>query len=590
MSARYTPDQYTERTKLSYFTTPMDNTTFWLMIGGWLFALAWIPFVIAINRKTHPRALFILFFAEMWERFSYYGMRALLTLYMTKVLFATLKDGEVISLGIYGSYTAMVYLFPVIGGLIADRVFGFRKAVIWGGVLMALGHFSLAVMGMGFEDSTPLFFASLALIIVGNGYFKPNISSFLGKFYDKNDPRKDGAFTIFYMGVNFGAFLSTLTCGYVGEQINWHYGFGLAGIGMMIGLIVFWIMSKSFGEKGLPPAPKEGKPSGFQRDLPVYLGSLVAVPVVAFFLELDATLNFLLLAASAAILGQLVLQGLTIRNLSQGFVQIGQYVIYGLVGLAAILYFGSQFGILPETMFGQETSALANYDIVAAFAIIVVFIFLGITQPATDSMSDEAIDELPAATGPDGVAASTVASPQTIPNKAVGERLLVIPVLFIFHALFWALFEQAGGSLTLFTDRNVDRMLLGSEVPASVFQSLNPFFIIVLAPAFSWMWIRLNQANREPSTPMKFVLGLAQLGLGFAIIVAGIQLFASDEGLVPMIFLVLMYLFHTTGELSLSPIGLSMITKLSPAKIVGYTMGVWFLSISLANKMAGELG
>ncbi|MEO0899866.1 MAG: oligopeptide:H+ symporter [Bacteroidota bacterium] len=554
----------------------MDNTTFWLMVGGWIFVLIWIPFVIATNRKTHPKALFILFFAEMWERFSYYGMRALLTLYMTKVLFAALADGEIKSLGIYGSYTAMVYLFPVVGGLIADRIFGFRKAVIWGGVLMALGHFALAIMGMGFEDNIPLFFASLALIIVGNGYFKPNISSFLGKFYDKNDPRKDGAFTIFYMGVNIGAFLSTLTCGYVGETISWHYGFGLAGIGMMIGLIVFWAMSSSFGNEGLPPEPKEGKPSGLQRDLPVYIGSLIAVPIVAFFLELDEVLNFLLLAASGAILGNLILNGIDERNEGDSLVKAGQSVIYGLIAVATVIFFPAYYGLIPETIANVNTVSLAYYGIIGAFALLIIFIVLAVTQKQSDELSEEVDGE-----GEDAT---------KVPKKAVGERLLVIPVLFIFHALFWALFEQAGGSLTLFTDKNVDRVLFGSEIPASVFQSLNALFIILLAPVFSWMWIKLNKSGREPSTPLKFVLGLAQLALGFAIIVAGINMFASDEGLVPMIFLVLMYLFHTTGELSLSPVGLSMITKLSPTKIVGYTMGVWFLSISLANKMAGELG
>jgi POT family proton-dependent oligopeptide transporter len=465
------------------------DVTYWLMVGGWIFVLIWIPIVIAINRKTHPGALFILFFAEMWERFSYYGMRALLTLYMTKVLFESLSTAaaESQALGIYGGYTAMVYLFPVIGGLIADRVFGFRKAIIWGGALMALGHFALALEGMFFEGSMPLFFASLGLIIVGNGYFKPNISSFLGEFYEKNDPRKDGAFSIFYMGVNIGAFLSTLTCGYVGETISWHYGFGLAGIGMVIGLLVFWIASRRFGEKGQPPALPEGKKSSMGRDLPIYVGSIIAVPIVAFFLNINKLLSSILLIAGLGIL------------------------IYFLV-----------YGLRSE-------------------------------------------------------------------DKKEGQRLWVVAVLFIFHTIFWALFEQAGGSLTLFTEKNVDRVIMGSEIPSSVFQSLNAFFIMILAPVFSFIWIRLNKANAEPSTPMKFVLGLAQLGLGFAIIVLGASAF-SEMGTVPVIFIVLMYLFHTTGELSLSPVGLSMITKLSPAKIVGFVMGAWFLSISLANNMAGEIG
>lgn len=466
------------------------DITLLIMTVGWIFVALWIPFVIATNRKTHPKALFILFFAEMWERFSYYGMRALLTLYMVQVLFFGQKDAEVEAIGIYGAYTAMVYLSPVIGGLIADRVFGFRKAIILGGILMMLGHFALAMEGLFFEGNLNLFFLSLGLIIVGNGYFKPNISSFLGHFYEKNDPRKDGAFTIFYMGVNIGAFLSTLTCGYVGQTINWHYGFGLAGIGMAIGVIVFWLNSSTFGDKGLPPDPAAAAQpafAGLSQNLLIYIGTFLAIFVCAYFLNLSEVMSIILLITSFGIVG---------------------YIVY---------------------------SALSNED------------------------------------------------------KAEGQRLLVVAVLFFFHAVFWALFEQAGGSLTLFTDKNVNRMVGGTEIPASIFQSLNPFYIMILAPVFSWIWLRLNKAGREPSTPMKFVLGLAQLGLGFAIIVLGARYFAAD-GYVPLIFLLLMYLFHTTGELSLSPVGLSMITKLSPTKIVGFVMGAWFLSISLANSMAGVIG
>ncbi len=467
------------------------DLTLGIMIFGWIFVALWVPIVIATNRKTHPRALFVLFFAEMWERFSYYGMRALLTLFMVNVLFLGQEGPETRALGIYGAYTAMVYLFPVIGGLVADRIFGFRKAIIFGGSLMALGHFTLALMGIpALEESMLLFFFALSLIIVGNGYFKPNISSFLGKFYEQDDPRKDGAFSIFYMGVNVGAFLSTLTCGYVGETINWHYGFGLAGIGMVLGLIVFWYNARRFGDKGLEPDPEDARQpivAGLSKTALVYIGSVVALPIVASFLNINAVLSVVLTFASVGILGY--------------------FVYYAL----------------------------------------------------------------------------------TADNKVEGQRLLVVGFLFVFHAVFWALFEQAGGSLTLFTEKNVDRMIMGAEVPASVFQSLNPMYIILFAPVFSWLWLRLSKRNIEPSTPMKFVLGLVQLAFGFAIIVAGAKFFAV-EGYVPVVFLFLMYLFHTTGELSLSPVGLSMVTKLSPPQIVGFVMGAWFLSIALANNMAGLIG
>ena len=497
------------------------NVTQWILLVGWIFVLLWVPFVIATNRKTHPGALFVLFGAEMWERFSYYGMRALLTLYMVQVLFAELgpaADGR--ALGIYGSYTSMVYLFPVIGGLIADKVFGFRKAIVVGGVIMMLGHFALALEGMFFEGNMMLFTGSLALIIIGNGYFKPNISSYLGTFYTTDDPRKDGAYTIFYMGVNIGAFLSSLTCGYLGQEVGWHYGFGAAGVGMGLGLIVFATVGKRFlGDTGHAPDPAFSRTPRFGPISPnalVWIGTALMIPVCAALLDLDQLMGTLLLVISLVIVAYLVFEAFRLR---------------------------------------------AKGDTV-----------------------------IPADPPPRSAGAAVVEEPTGLTHRQQGDRLLVVIVLFFFHAMFWALFEQAGGSLTLFTERNVDRDVFGGEIPASVFQSLNPLYIMLLAPVFSWMWIRLRKANLEPSTPMKFVLGLLQLGLGFGVIVIGANLFASDDGLVPVVFLFGLYLLHTTGELSLSPVGLSMISKLSPGKIVGFVMGAWFLSIALANKIAGEIG
>ncbi|MEL6672150.1 MAG: oligopeptide:H+ symporter [Bacteroidota bacterium] len=466
------------------------NSALNFLIFGWVFVAVWIPFVVFSQRKVHPKALFTLFFAELWERFSFYGMRALLTLYMTKVLFFDMGQelADARALGIYGAYGALVYAAPVIGGLLADRILGFRRAILLGGILMALGHFVLA-----FEGSLILFFLSLSLIVVGNGFFKPNISSFLGTFYEPNDARKDGAFTIFYMGVNIGAFLAPLTCGYLGEHpdFGWSWGFGLAGIGMLAGLIVFWNNMKQFGDKGLPPNPELLKKpvfAGLNQEIVILLGIVISIPLIGFLLDNEAITSWLLIAITIAVIG---------------------YLVY----------------------------------------------------TATNAK-----------------------------DKSEGQRLLVVVVLFFFHALFWALFEQAGGSLVLFADRFVDREIFGSAINASQFASVNPLFIILLAPAFSWMWVKLNQANREPSTPMKFVLGLAQLALGFGIVVLGATVLLNDEGMVPLVFLIVMYLFHTTGELSLSPVGLSMVTKLSPAKVVGFVMGAWFLSISLAHKIAAALG
>ena len=496
-----------------------------ILIVAWLFVLVWVPIIIYNNRKLHPRALFILFFAEMWERFSYYGMRTLLILYMVKVLFAEMgsADADSTALGIYGSYTAMVYLFPVIGGIIADKILGFRKAIIFGGILMMAGHFALALEGMYFAGNMQLFFLSLAFIIIGNGFFKPNISSLLGNYYAADDSRKYGAFTIFYMGVNIGALLSTVTCGYIGEQISWHYGFGLAGIGMMLGLIVFWFAGdKYLGKKGINPSSMEDFPEINEQEDIALLSGPKEVRELARQKEAKNFTKFM-----------------------DSKLRRNQLLTY----IATLIF-------IPISAQFLKLSDILTWILVIMSLGVLCYLFIMAQRE------------------------------DTVEKR---QRLKVVVVLFLFHSMFWALFEQAGGSLTLFTARNIDRVIAGSEVPASIFQFLNAFFIMVLAPVFSIMWIKLRNKGKEPSTPMKFVLGLSQLALGFGVLVIGAKFFSS-EGLVPVIFIVLTYLFHTTGELSLSPVGLSMITKLSPKKAVGFVMGAWFLSIALANKMAGLIG
>ena len=461
-----------------------------LIIVGWVFCLIWIPLVIKANWKTHPRALFVCFFAEMWERFSYYGMRALLTLYMVKVVFQQIASGDIDakSLAIYGTYTASIYLGPIIGGMMADKYLGFRKAILLGGILISIGHIVLAAQGLVAQTSELFFFIALSFIIVGTGYFKPNISSFLGKFYEQDDSRKDSAYSIFYMGINVGAFLSALTCGYLGEEIGWHWGFGLAGVGMLIGLLVFWVNLKHFGNEGLVPDKKYDQNSvfaGISLNNIIIILSFIAVPLWAMLFNYDSVFK------------------------------------YGLTGISVV--------------------------------VLAYLIYLS-TQYEN------------------------------------GSRLLVVLILFIFHALFWALYEQAGGSLTLITDRFVDRSLGGSEIPASQFQALNAFFIIIFAPAFSWLWIKLNKLKKEPSTPLKFVYSLVLLAVGFLIIVLGATTAMASGQKIIIWAIIFMYLFHTLGELCLSPVGLSMITKLSPPHIVGFTMGVWFLSYSIGNKVATEIG
>ncbi len=476
------------------------DTGLLILIFGWLFVIVWVPMVVLSQRKVHPRALFTLFFAELWERFSFYGMRAFLILYMTKVLFETMGQtaADDRAYGVYGAFNALLYAAPIVGGMLADRFLGFRYAVIIGGVLMALGQFTLATNVHFLSNNELIFFIGLGLIAVGNGYFKPNISSFLGTFYDKNDPRKDRAFTIFYMGINIGAFLAPITCGYLYEEVSAAAGFLAAGLGMVFGLAVFWRNMKVYEDKGNPPTEgilQKKSFGGLSNFAVIMLGTIIFLPVFSWLINHEDITNYILIIA----------------------------------GSGVILY-------LLYTAFTWE-------------------------------------------------------------NRVDGQRLLVFIFLFFFHMIFWTLFEQAGGSLNILTDRYVNRM----GIETGQFQAVNPLYIILLAPVFSWIWGRLNKAGKEPRTPIKFVLGLLQMALGYFIIVLGTKTViphlvgvapeaAAQVAQIPLIFLLAMYFFHTTGELSLSPVGLSVVTKLSPAKVVGFVMGSWFLSIAFAHKIAGALG
>lgn len=462
----------------------------WTLIIGWAFVLIWVPTILYSQRKVHPRALFVLFFAELWERFSFYGMRALLILYMTKVLFDKMAAGEAdaTAYGIYGAYNALLYAAPVLGGMLADRTLGFRRAIMIGGSFMAIGQFILAG-NAGFFHNELFFFTGLAALTVGNGFFKPNISSFLGTFYERNDTRKDGAYTLFYMGINIGAFLAPLTCGYLGQRVDWSLGFLAAGIGMLLGIIVFWINMSRYENKGTPPEFKDPHWSfmGLKRFPLTLIGAVLCIPIFSFLIRSEGITDWILLIAGGACIA---------------------YLLY--------------------TSFTAE-------------------------------------------------------------DRAEGQRLLVFILLFFFHMIFWALFEQAGGSINILTDRFVNR----HGVAASQFQAVNALFIMLLAPVFSWMWRKLAMAKLEPRTPMKFFYGLVQMAVGYGIIVWGVKVgIANGAGAtaIPVAFLIGMYLFHTTGELSLSPVGLSVVTKLSTEKVVGFVMGSWFLSIAFAHKLAGKLG
>jgi len=423
----------------------------------------------------HPVGLRTLFLTELWERFSYYGMRALLILFMTHSLhFADPEAGA-----IYGLYTGMVYLLALPGGWIADKILGARRAVLVGGIIIATGHFCLAI------PTITTFFVGLVLIVTGTGLLKPNVSTMVGQLYPPHDARRDAGFSIFYIGINLGAFIAPLICSYVGENINWHYGFGLAGIGMTIGVIQFALGSRSLGNAGAPPSPSPREKSRFRWSIFAYLAVLLFGGKLAY----DGTLS--------------------IQALSSGFGVLLTAIVLVLFG-----------GML---IFGKWT-------------------------------------------------------------KEERSRLIAIFVLFAAAALFWSIYEQAGSTLSLFADRNTDRSVPGMSqpFPAGWFQSLPALFVIAIAPMFAWLWVKLGERN--PSATIKFAIGLLFGGLSFIILIP----IAGKMGVSP-IWLSLTYLLQTIGELCLSPVGMSTMTKLAPKRIASLIMGIWFVSISVGDYLSGKL-
>ena len=432
----------------------------------------------------HPRGLSTLFFTEMWERFSYYGMRALLILFMTATVangglgFTTSKAGAV-----YGLYTAMIYLFSLPGGWLADRIIGLRRGVLWGGVIIALGHFSMAI------PSLTTFYLGLALIVIGTGFLKPNISTLVGTLYGANDARRDAGFSIYYMGINIGALIAPLVCGYLGENINWHYGFGAAGVGMTLGLVQYSLGAKYLGAGGLTASRTQ---SDFRLLRRVLTGALIAI-----------------------VLG------------------------------AAVVF----TGLVPFSAEGLSDV----FGVILTGIVVVFFIWL-----------------------------LTAKGYSTVERR----RFWAILVLFIASAAFWSAFEQAGSTLNLFAERNTNMhqwdFTLWGLFRASYFQSFNSIFLIALAPVLAWLWIKLGRS--EPSSTAKFSFGLVFVGLGFAILIP----VASSTNASPW-WLTLTYLLHTVGELCLSPVGMSAMTKLAPARIGALMMGTWFLSISVGDFIGGRL-
>ncbi|MEM9810484.1 MAG: peptide MFS transporter [Pseudomonadota bacterium] len=440
--------------------------------------------------RTHPRGLYVLFFAEMWERFSYYGMRALLIFYLTQH-FLFERDA---AYGIYGAYTTLVYIMPVIGGALADRYLGQRKAIMMGAVLLVAGHGLMAVEGeptAAGSDPSPIvlniFYFALALIIIGTGFLKANISALVGELYTKTDKRRDSAFTLFYVGINLGAFFGALIAGYLGQTFGWSYGFGAAGIGMLAGLAVFVIGKPTLRGAGEPPnlaLLKKPVVSGLSLQNLIYLGTAGAIILVWYLVRDQDTVGVLLVATSVLTLGYILWRSVT--------------------------------KLEPHAR----------------------------------------------------------------------DRIFAALFLIIVQVLFWALFEQAGSSLNIYTDEQVDRTIFGQEIVASVFQSLNAMYIVLLGPLFAAVWGFLARRGHEPTAPQKFGFGIIQLGLGFLILVWGDQ---GSAGLTPVVFIFLIYLLHTTGELCLSPVGLSAMTRLSVASMVGLIMGTWFLATAFGNYVASKI-
>ena len=480
-----------------------------LIVIGAIFSAVMIGVAYVINHKEQPKQIWMLFFTEMWERFSFYGMRALLILYMTHVLLFPDKDANLQ----YGAYNALVYTMPLLGGWLADRLLGFRKSIVLGGILMAIGHLVLAI------PSQATFFLGLGFLISGNGFFKPNISSLLGRYYTEQDPRKDAGYSIFYMGVNIGAFLGGAICGYLGQKVSWHLGFGIAGAFMILGLVVFLLFQRILEDQGYSPAPEalEKKVGGvLKMEWALYLGAFLLVPLMVFLVQCDRIM--------APTMDGLCNAGHT------GTFQYLLTVLRDLGVMGALLYL---FGI-----------AAVVYVIFESFKF----------------------------------------------DKASRQKLWAAMIMIIFTVLFWGFYEQSGGSLNLMSERNVDMRVFGHELPSAMINNaVNPFYIIFLTPLFAMMWTFMTRKKIEPSTPMKFGLAFLFLGAGYYLFYLG-GIVGKETGLMPMIYFLLAYFVITTGELFLSPIGLSMITKLSPKQMVGFMMGMWFLASAFGQHLAGEIG
>lgn len=576
-------------------------------------AQAEAPATAAAQRQDffgHPRGLATLFFTELWERFSYYGLRALLVLFMTAPAGAAATNpglgfGTEKATAIYGLYTAFVYLLALPGGWVADNIWGQRRSVFIGGIIISAGHFSLALPALGLPEEA-FFYLGLVLIVIGTGLLKPNISTMVGDLYPEGGARRDAGFSVFYMGINFGAILGPTLCGFLGEGYSWHWGFSLAGFGMLVGLISYKLGAPNLGEAGTLDVDDEAAVQQKSRNFYLASAAAAAALVTFGFLATSGVISVSLTqVAQAAGVGIIIITVLFFAYLTLG--------TNGAVSIGA-------FYVVAAIVTNQFVSGAAFASQIAAGITVLLFILVGIAR---------------------------VAAPQ-VEVTLEKKRLYVIFWLFLLSALFWSGFEQAGSSLNLFAKDLTARgfgpyawmqettpllpvlillvpvgyiiyrvfsrenlwwiakagvallsalvlgflgyvsyqMAAGWTMPASILQNINPTFIVLLAPVFGGLWTWLANRNANPSIPVKFALGLIGLAAGFFVISWGAAQ-ASAENPVGAHWLVVTYFLHTCGELALSPVGLSSMTKLAPEDRVGQMMGIWFVSTALGNLFAG---
>ncbi|NTS39452.1 peptide MFS transporter [Flavisolibacter sp. BT320] len=512
------------------------------------------------NPKGHPKGLYVLFATEMWERFNYYGMRAILILFMTKAL---LFDDAFAS-NLYGSYTGLVYLTPLIGGYIADRYWGSKRSIIIGGLLMAIGEFLLFFCGSLYETSsglsTFLFFSGLGFMIAGNGFFKPNISSLVGQLYPKGDRRIDPAYTIFYMGINVGGMLGPLICGIVGDTGNpadFKWAFLVAGIGMLLSVVIQKVYQDKYirNPQGVALGePAADAPKQWQNPLFVVGGLLLFSAVAIGLLYVDATqfsyLSYLLLGAV------LFIAFILFSDKSLSGPEKQRISVIFIVAFFVVFFWSAfeQAGASLTLFADRQTDRTVNWNIsiyvVYALLVALIAFFLRLWRKAVKNLSAN--------------------------DKSLLNGVQII-ILILVLGTAWVIYSLATGG---------QASLVLNEIPASTFQSLNSFFVILFAPMFAWLWLKLGKW--EPEAPTKMAIGLFLLALGYLWIAFGVK-DVSATTKVSMMWLIGMYALHTWGELCLSPIGLSLVNKLAPLKFASLLMAVWFLANAAANKLAGIL-